>query len=82
MCAVNITSSLNSNFVITNIILSMQGEFTCEQVCQKLAAYNYSVPPQKVKNVIKHLRENDYLRESGYLYSVIDAKDSVRWGLC
>lgn len=81
MCTIKKTSDLSINFIATNVILSIQGSFTFEQAYEEIQGYVPSVSEKMLLNIIKRLRENDYLAETGHSYSVIPKEKSVRWGL-
>lgn len=81
MCTIKRTSDLSINFVATNVILSIQGQFTFEQAYEEIQDYLPAVSEKMLFNIIKRLRENDYLEEMGHSYSVIPKEKSVRWGL-
>lgn len=80
MCMVNVTTNMNLNFVITNLILSMTEPFNCQDVCDLMQDYPFQVTEKTVLKTIIRLRENDYLEEVGYLYRVIPKEESMRWG--
>ena len=80
MCSVEKASKINDNFMITNLILSMEGTFTCDDICEKIGKSTLSVGKKTVEKTLKRLRENDYLDEIGYTYRVIPKEKSVRWG--
>ena len=80
MCTVRTPSQINDNFMITNLILSMKGNFTCDDVCKKMNQYSLSIGKKKVEKTLERLRENDYLEEIGYTYTVIPKEKSIRWG--
>lgn len=81
MYTIERTPDLSDNFIATNVILSMQGQFTLQQAYEAMQKYAPSVSKRMLFNIIKRLRENDYLAETGHLYSVIPKEKSVRWGL-
>lgn len=71
---------MNINFAITNLILSMKGPFTCQDVCELVEKYPFQVTEKTVLKTIIRLRENDYLEEVGHSYTVIPKEKSMRWG--
>lgn len=71
---------IDDNFMITNLILSMTGTFTCDDVCDKMNQYSLHIGKKKVEKTLERLRENDYLEEIGYTYTVIPKEKSIRWG--
>lgn len=73
-------SQINTNFVLTNLILSMEGSFTCEDVCQEINKHALNISKKTVKKTLERLRENDYLDEIGHSYTVIPKEKSSRWG--
>lgn len=79
MQTVKITDCFNTNFVLTNLILSMPGSFTITDVCDKLKQYSLDIHINVVKKAIERLRENDYLDEIGCTYTVIQQENSHRW---
>lgn len=76
MCTVEI----NSNFMLTNLILSMEGTFTCADICNLIKQYSLNIGKKTVEKALERLRENDYLEEIGYTYTVIPQEKSIRWG--
>lgn len=80
MCVVNASKNMNINFAITNLILSMKGPFTCQDVCELVEKYPFQVTEKTVLKTIIRLRENDYLEEVGHSYTVIPKEKSMRWG--
>lgn len=81
MCTVTVETAnkINTNFMLTNLILSMKGSFTCEDVCQKINKHALNISKKTVKKALERLRENDYLDEVGYSYTVIPQEKSSRW---
>ncbi|HIG0358569.1 TPA: hypothetical protein ACX96Z_000122 [Clostridium sporogenes] len=73
-----ITNSTNINFVITNTILSMQDNFTCEKIIRDLEKYSIN-NERLVKESFDRLKENDYLEEDGSYYRVLNNEESKRW---
>ena len=71
---------INQNFIITNLILSMKGSFTCEDAAKEISKCSLNVSMKTVERTLKRLRDNDYLEEIGYSYKVIPQEESVRWG--
>lgn len=80
MCTVEMASQINNNFMITNLILSMEGTFTCDDICNKMKQYSLNIGKKTVEKTLERLRENDYLEEIGYTYTVIPQEKSIRWG--
>lgn len=80
MCTVEMASQINSNFMLTNLILSMKGTFTCNDICNKMKQYSLNIGKKTVEKTLERLRENDYLEEIGYTYTVIPQEKSIRWG--
>lgn len=80
MCVVRNTQGFNRNFIVTNILLSMQGRFTVEEAYSAVQEQKLDVSKNMLINIIKRLRENDYLEETESSYSVIPREKSIRWG--
>lgn len=80
MCTVKTTKKLNSNFIVTNVVLSIEGKFTIEEAYDRVKEQESCISMNMLINTIKRLRENDYLEEMGHTYSVIPKEKSVRWG--
>lgn len=74
-----ITDCFNTNFVLTNLILSMPGSFTITDVCDRLNQHSLVIHANVVKKAIERLRDNDYLDEIGCTYTVIPQENSRRW---
>lgn len=73
-------NQINQNFMITNLVLSMEGSFTCEDVAKEINRYSLNVSTKIVEKTLERLRDNDYLEEIGYSYKVIPQEESIRWG--
>lgn len=80
MCSVNVSESMSINFAVTNLILSMEGTFTCQDVYNAVQGYPFAVTQKMILKIIIRLRENDYLDEVGHSYTVIPRDKSMRWG--
>lgn len=80
MCTVEMENQINSNFMLTNLILSMKGTFTCNDICNKIKQYSLNIGKKTIEQALERLRENDYLEEIGYTYTVIPQEKSIRWG--
>lgn len=80
MCTVEMASQINSNFMLTNLILSMEGTFTCSDICNLIKQYSSNIGKKTIEKALERLRENDYLEEIGYTYTVIPQEKSIRWG--
>lgn len=50
---VKITDCFNTNFVLTNLILSMPGSFTITDVCDRLKQYSLVIHINVVKKAIE-----------------------------
>lgn len=79
MQTVKVTDYFNTNFILTNLILSMPGSFTITDVCDKLKQCSLDIHTTIVKKAVERLRENDYLDEIGCTYIVIPQENSYRW---
>ena len=66
-----ITDCFNTNFVLTNLILSMPGSFTITDVCDRLKQHSLVIYTNVVKKAIERLRDNDYLDEIGCTWSYV-----------
>lgn len=73
-------SQINQNFMITNLVLSMEGSFTCDDIVQEIERGSLEISRKKVEKTLERLRDNDYLEEVGYSYKVISQEESIRWG--
>lgn len=71
---------LNNNFVLTNLILTMEGTFTYEDAFNRISQHIAGVSKKTVRKTIERLRDNDYLDELGSKYTVIPQEKSMRWG--
>ena len=80
MCTVMAADKINKNFLLTNLILSMEGSFTCDDIYKEVESYSLNVGRKMIEKTLERLRENDYLDEIGYSYTVIPREKSIRWG--
>lgn len=80
MCTLQTLYNVNPNFMITNLVLSKEGTFTCKQVLEEIRENSLDIDEMVVKKALDRLRDNDYLEETGYSYRVIPLEESVRWG--
>lgn len=80
MCTKRVEGRANSNFVLTNLILSKTGMFTVEDIVEDTHGYAIEVNEKLIQNAIIRLRENDYLKERGSYYEAIEQEKSIRWG--
>lgn len=80
MCTVKKASLINPNFVITNLVLSKEASFTCEDIMNEMQNSSLEINEKIVEKTLERLRDNDYLEEVGYSYKVIPREESIRWG--
>lgn len=52
---------INQNFIITNLVLSMKGSFTCEDAAKEISKCSLNVNMKTVERTLKRLRDNDYI---------------------
>lgn len=72
-------NQVNANFWLTNLILSMKGTFTLDDVCKEVKRYQLDIHVNYIKKAIVRLRENGYLEETGCTYRCIPKEQSLRW---
>jgi repressor of nif and glnA expression len=65
--------------MLTNMVLSKHGSFTCKEIVEEVRSNSVEVNERAVEKALERLRDNDYLEEVGYSYRVIPQKESVRW---
>lgn len=74
------TMENNTNFYLTNYILSIEEDFTLESLANSISeSKKLNVSTQLLRNTIERLRESEYLQEVGFHYHVIAEEKNVRW---
>lgn len=73
------TGYFKDTLKVVNVILGIEGSFTCEDAQRELAKHSVNIEPLLVKKALTQLCENGYLKEIDKRYTVVSAtKRGVR----
>lgn len=64
------TGYFKDTLKVVNIILEMEGSFTCDDAQRELAKHSVNMEPLLVKKALTQLCENGYLKEIDKRYTV------------